>query len=49
MITREEYPQAAQQFGTPLFVYDADQITSQYKRLVEAFSVPTLKLQIWKF
>jgi len=44
MITREEYLQAAQQFGTPLFVYDADQITSQYKRLVEAFSVPTLKL-----
>ncbi|MEO2051359.1 MAG: diaminopimelate decarboxylase [Allomuricauda sp.] len=33
------------QFGAPLYVYDADKITSQYKRLTKAFEgVPHLRL-----
>ena len=44
MITEQEYLQAASEFGTPLFVYDADQIVGQYRRLANAFSVPNLKL-----
>jgi diaminopimelate decarboxylase len=35
----------AQEFGAPVYVYDADKIKSQYKRLTNAFSeVPKLKL-----
>lgn len=34
----------AKEFGTPLFVYDADKMESQYQRLVNAF--PGLKLDI---
>jgi diaminopimelate decarboxylase len=30
--------QLAEQFGSPLYVYDADKIQSQYKRLTKAFS-----------
>ncbi|MBF2708734.1 diaminopimelate decarboxylase [Flavobacterium soyangense] len=30
--------QLAEQFGSPLYVYDADKIQSQYKRLTNAFS-----------
>ena len=30
--------QLAEQFGSPLYVYDADKIKSQYKRLTNAFS-----------
>ncbi len=37
--------QLADQFGAPLYVYDADKITSQYKKLTNAFKgVPKLKL-----
>ena len=35
----------AKKYGSPLFVYDADKITAQYKRIVAAFSkVPSLKI-----
>jgi len=35
----------AQEFGAPLYVYDAEKITSQYQRLTNAFSkVPHLRL-----
>lgn len=27
----------AQQFGTPLYIYNADSITEQYKKLTNAF------------
>ena len=30
--------QVAQEFGSPVYVYDADKISSQYKRLANAFS-----------
>ncbi|GLU44133.1 diaminopimelate decarboxylase [Allomuricauda sp. NBRC 101325] len=37
--------QLTQQFGAPLYVYDADKITSQYQKLTKAFkSVPSLRL-----
>ncbi|MFM7007631.1 MAG: diaminopimelate decarboxylase [Flavobacteriales bacterium] len=43
-MTAHEYLNAANEFGTPLFVYDADQIVDQYQRLATAFNVPNLKL-----
>lgn len=37
--------QAAEDFGSPLYIYDADRIAKQYNRLVSAFDgVKTLKL-----
>lgn len=44
MITQQVYLQAAQTFGTPLFVYDAQKIAAQFNRLNSAFEVPHLKL-----
>lgn len=41
----KELLQLTEQFGAPLYVYDADKITSQYKKLTNAFKgVPKLKL-----
>ncbi|MCF8461438.1 MAG: diaminopimelate decarboxylase [Flavobacteriales bacterium] len=37
--------QLAEEFGTPLFVYDADIMESQYKRLVNAFDGLKLNIQ----
>lgn len=37
-LTNDQLKQLAQQFGTPLYVYDADRITAQFKKLVDAFS-----------
>ncbi len=34
----------AHKYGTPLYVYDGDKIVSQYKRFVDAFDVPHLKV-----
>lgn len=34
----------AEEYGTPLFIYDADKIQSQYHKMVEAFDVPSLKI-----
>lgn len=34
----------AQEYGTPLFVYDANKIESQYHRMVNAFDVEKLKI-----
>ncbi|MEN9290554.1 MAG: diaminopimelate decarboxylase [Bacteroidota bacterium] len=44
MISDAVLLKASQDFGTPLFVYDATKISEQYKRLNNAFSVPKLKL-----
>ena len=35
----------AKEYGTPLYVYDADKIVSQYKRLTKAFSGAKLKVK----
>lgn len=40
----EELIQAAQTFGTPLYIYDAEKIQSQYRRLQKAFSPLQVKL-----
>lgn len=37
--------QLTQEYGTPLFVYDADKMESQYKRLVNAFDGLRLNIQ----
>ena len=37
--------QIAEEFGTPVYVYDGDKIISQYKRLVSAFSGITFKVK----
>jgi diaminopimelate decarboxylase len=40
MITQEQLLTIAGQFGTPLYVYDADVITRQYQKLTQAFPGP---------
>lgn len=42
-LTREQLVSAAESFGTPLYVYDADKIAAQYHRLVDAFSQTSAK------
>jgi diaminopimelate decarboxylase len=37
-LSKEQLITAAQEFGTPLYVYDADTITAQYQRLTKAFA-----------
>ncbi|MFN8253305.1 MAG: diaminopimelate decarboxylase [Ferruginibacter sp.] len=37
-LSREQLLAAAAQFGTPLYVYDADNITAQYQKLTTAFA-----------
>ncbi len=37
-LSREQLLAAAAQFGTPLYVYDADNITAQYQKLTSAFA-----------
>lgn len=43
-MTREQLLLAAQDFGTPLYVYDASKIRSQYNRLQNAFDQLPVKL-----
>lgn len=37
-ISNEQFIELSKQYGTPLYVYDADRITQQYKKLADAFS-----------
>lgn len=37
-LTNQQLIEAAGQFGTPLYVYDADTITAQYQKLTSAFA-----------
>jgi len=37
-LSKEQLIAAAQEFGTPLYVYNADNITAQYQRLTDAFA-----------
>ena len=41
----QELLSIAKEFGTPLFVYDADKMESQYNRLVSAFDGLKLNIQ----
>ena len=44
-MTNNDLLKIAQEFGSPVYVYDAEKIASQYKRLTNAFkSVKTLKI-----
>ncbi|MBL7727411.1 MAG: diaminopimelate decarboxylase [Dinghuibacter sp.] len=38
MLTNETLIAIAQEYGTPVYVYDADKITEQYNKLTEAFA-----------
>jgi diaminopimelate decarboxylase len=40
----DELKKLAQEFGTPLYVYDTDSITAQYKKLTDAFSGSNTKI-----
>ncbi len=42
-LSNEQLNAIANEFGTPLYVYNADQITAQYKRLTEAFAETNTK------
>ncbi|MFA7272704.1 MAG: diaminopimelate decarboxylase [Crocinitomicaceae bacterium] len=43
-MTREQLLSAAHEFGTPTYIYDANKIRSQYKRLENAFDKLPVKL-----
>ncbi|HMZ46062.1 MAG TPA: diaminopimelate decarboxylase [Chitinophagaceae bacterium] len=42
--TNEQFLEIAQQFGTPVYVYDANKIVSQYQKFKSAFNSPTVKI-----
>ncbi len=42
-ISNQQLLQAAQQFGTPLYVYHAEKITEQYQKLKSAFHKPNTR------
>lgn len=42
-LTNEQLIQAAETYGTPLYVYNADTIVSQYKRLTGAFNAKKVR------
>ena len=44
-LANDQLVQIAEQFGTPVYVYHAEKIKSQYEKLVSAFSV--LDTKIW--
>ncbi len=43
-LNNEQLIQAAQQFGTPLYVYHSEKITEQYQKLKAAFYKPNTKI-----
>ncbi|MDD3118675.1 MAG: diaminopimelate decarboxylase [Victivallales bacterium] len=43
-LTREQLQEAAEKFGTPLFVYDADRIAGCYRALFDFIRYPGLKI-----
>ena len=43
-LTDEQLIQAAQQFGTPLYVYHTEKITEQYQKLTGAFAQSNVKI-----
>jgi len=42
--TNEQFLEIAQQFGTPVYVYNANKIVSQYQKFKSAFNSPTVKI-----
>ncbi|MBT8318980.1 MAG: diaminopimelate decarboxylase [Gramella sp.] len=43
-MTEQQLLSVAEEFGSPVYVYDADKITSQYNRLTSAFKVDKLRI-----
>ena len=43
-LSNEQLIKVAQEFGTPLYVYDADKITEQYHKLTNAFTKSDVKI-----
>ena len=43
MLSHNQLIDLAEQFGTPLYVYDAEKIKEQYEKLVTGFSVTDSK------
>ena len=43
-MTQKELLSVAEEFGSPVYVYDAEKIISQYKRLTNAFKVDNLRI-----
>ena len=43
-MTQKELLSVAEEFGSPVYVYDAEKIISQYKRLTSAFKVDDLRI-----
>ena len=43
-LSNDQLINAAQEFGTPLYVYDADKITEQYQKLINAFAQSDVKI-----
>lgn len=43
-MTNQQLLSVSEQFGSPVYVYDAEQITSQYNRLTSAFKVNNLRI-----
>jgi diaminopimelate decarboxylase len=37
MMTQEQLIETAQNFGTPVYIYEQEKIESQYKKLTDAF------------
>ena len=44
MMTQKQLLSVAEEFGSPVYVYDADKITAQYNRLTNAFKVDNLRI-----
>ena len=43
-MTHKDLLSVANDFGSPVYVYDAEKITSQYQRLTNAFKVDELRI-----
>ena len=43
-MTQKDLLSVAEEFGSPVYVYDAEKITSQYNRLTNAFKVDNLRI-----
>ncbi len=43
-MTQKELLSVAEEFGSPVYVYDAEKIISQYQRLTDAFKVDNLRI-----
>ncbi|MBX9783201.1 MAG: diaminopimelate decarboxylase [Chitinophagaceae bacterium] len=43
-LSNEQFLQIAKEFGTPVYIYHAEKIKTQYQKLMNAFSIPDTKI-----